>query len=661
MVGKPRHVCRLIFLATAVTLAAPPPSANAQDDHANGASGSTVIRSGQSIPGAIESPGDRDVFRLTATSGAEYRVETTRLANGMDSLLDLYDPRGQHVTRDDDGGDGYASKITFTATEDGTYYLLVSHYDKNAGTGTYALEAERLGAAPAAAPAPSTASTTTAPTPAGDGLTLSSVAFDPKLEATDWEAISRVTGSGTYSATLTVRRGNTRVATLISSATRTRGRTYRDSWDGMDSSGDVVPPGTYSVRLEDGSARHEQTLHIVRLGVRSVTFLGDDRVPLAYHRVAGASGGVLPLDTLGAAWTLNLSAHSAGCLDASTGRALSGAAPWQGLDAPPRTSSGSVRQRGRSLPVAYVQGSTPRVRLLLGDSASDSGSEVACGYPISGQPLRVVVSVGGSPTDASGEVTPGGQATVDLGSLPRGVGKRSLSLRLTFQVRQGGAWQDVPGFQETRHTIYTVIAKPSTTMLPDGTPWVAGLDLVSGWAGGNATSWSAVLDACVRGVNGSGLRYDVNYGAPAYTQGSVLEDPWLDLESFLDGHGNGEIVNCLDCAGLVSKLAAQAGVDSNVVIIGYNFDLNWLRGIGWQSFTHSLFGGSHGFSYHAVASGDRGRTVHDACLSVDDDSRPWSAPHTEGLPLGMPYDHYQDQLSPDLVPIQELGRAKVIR
>ena len=187
-------------------------------------------------------------------------------------------------------------------------------------------------------------------------------------------------------------------------------------------------------------------------------------------------------------------------------------------------------------------------------------------------------------------------------------------------------------------------------MIPDATPWVAALDLVARWSNGAATSRSGVLSAAVRGVNQSGLRYDVNTGAPAYTWGSQLQSPSVDLSAFLDGFANGRIVNCLDCAGLVSKLAAQAGADSNVVIIGWGFRLYWLRGIGYSSYTNSLFGGSHAFSYHAFASGDGASTVHDACLSVDDDSRPWSAPHREGLPLGMDYDHYRDQLSPDNVP-----------
>jgi hypothetical protein len=164
----------------------------------------------------------------------------------------------------------------------------------------------------------------------------------------------------------------------------------------------------------------------------------------------------------------------------------------------------------------------------------------------------------------------------------------------------------------------------------------------------------------VQGVNSQfGLRYDVNYGAPAYTGGFDLHRPTVDLDGFLQGQSNGRVVNCLDCAGLVSKLGAQAGADGHVAVMGWYFDLHWLRGIGWADFTNALFGGNHGFSYHAVVSADGGQTIHDACLSVDADVRPWSPPHTEGLPTGMPWTTYRDQLTPDPISIQDLGRATV--
>jgi hypothetical protein len=647
-----------VLLAVLASFLASP--ASAQDDHSNTANGATPLSDqGVSVPGAIEQAGDWDVFRLDATRGRDYVLTTARLAGGMDSILDLYTPAGQHLERNDDFGGSYASQISFNATETAAYWVVVSHYDRQGGTGSYSVSATRAGvAAPAAAPVAATG-----PSPAAvgtNGVTLSSAVLDPKLTDVSWSVTTRSAGSRSYTAAVSIYQGSQRVVSLAG-GTRQPGRTYTDAWDGRDASGDFVAPGTYSVRFEADGVRSETELYVVRLGARSLEFVGRERVSLAFHRGSSSGWGssALPVDSLGAAWTLNLSAHSAGCLDASTDVPLSGPAPWAGLDRPPTTSSGSARQRGRSLPVAYLGGGTLRVRLRLGASASSGGSEVSCGYPISGRPLRAVTSLGAGTLDASSEIQPDGHVTLDVVAVPSGVGKFALDLQLRFQSFDGSAWEDVPGYQLTRSTVYTVVGRPTSSMVPNATPWVAAVDLVADWSGGQATDGAGVLSACVRGVNTAGLRYDINYGASVYASGGALHNPSVDLGAFLDNHANGNVVNCSDCASLVSSLAAQVGAPSNVVVIGWNFDLNWLRGIGYSNFTHSLFGGNHAFSYHAWVSDTGGQNVYDACLSVDDDNRPWSAPHAEGLPQGMSWSHYRDQLCPTNVRIQAVGDATV--
>ena len=162
----------------------------------------------------------------------------------------------------------------------------------------------------------------------------------------------------------------------------------------------------------------------------------------------------------------------------------------------------------------------------------------------------------------------------------------------------------------------------------------------------------------MRGVNGDlGLRYDADQGAPAYTDGWELENPQLDLDAFLDGLDNGRVVNCLDCASIVSKLAAQLGIQTQIAILGWDFRLNFLRGIGFGQFTSELFGGYHAFSYHAVATLDQGRTIDDACLELDDDARPYAAPFSARLPTGIDFNRYRQQLSPDAFRLRDLGRA----
>ena len=162
--------------------------------------------------------------------------------------------------------------------------------------------------------------------------------------------------------------------------------------------------------------------------------------------------------------------------------------------------------------------------------------------------------------------------------------------------------------------------------------------------GGAPLDRVALLSALVRGVNGQqGLVYDDVTGAAVYTDMAY----WFELASYLEGQRHGRVINCTDAGSLVTALGNHCGVEARVVTIGWNFQLHWIRGIGGTQFIHDLFGGWHAFSYHDFASLDRGFTVHDACLSVDGDGQPWSAPFSERLPQGMSLDPYLRALSPD--------------
>jgi hypothetical protein len=55
-------------------------------------------------------------------------------------VLDLYDRTGQSLTQNDDSGNGLASRIVYTATYTGYYYLGAGGYH-DAQTGSYRLAA----------------------------------------------------------------------------------------------------------------------------------------------------------------------------------------------------------------------------------------------------------------------------------------------------------------------------------------------------------------------------------------------------------------------------------------------------------------------------------------------------------------------------------------
>ena len=86
------------------------------------------------------------------------------------------------------------------------------------------------------------------------------------------------------------------------------------------------------------------------------------------------------------------------------------------------------------------------------------------------------------------------------------------------------------------------------------------------------------------------------------------------------------------------------------------FHLNPILGIGssvWQPACHGIDGWADGFGYHEVAwTGACGSSdnVYDACLQVDGDADPTTAPHTALLPVNMRFGNpgdmqYRDRLT----------------
>jgi hypothetical protein len=76
---------------------------------------------------------DVDYVSFSAQVGVEYTIETGDLEGDCDTVIYLYDEDGIELDYDDDGGDGYASRIVWTAPSSGTYYVLIEEYQGGAG------------------------------------------------------------------------------------------------------------------------------------------------------------------------------------------------------------------------------------------------------------------------------------------------------------------------------------------------------------------------------------------------------------------------------------------------------------------------------------------------------------------------------------------------
>jgi|GEM_PF-4505342 len=115
----------------------PPP-----DDFGNTpATAAYLMIGGSGTPGQIGAAGDVDYFYVNCALAYTYSVSTSSLAGGMDSVLTVYQPNGATVVGENDNVDGgLASRLRWTATMGGRYYVRVRHASTT-GTGTYRIAA----------------------------------------------------------------------------------------------------------------------------------------------------------------------------------------------------------------------------------------------------------------------------------------------------------------------------------------------------------------------------------------------------------------------------------------------------------------------------------------------------------------------------------------
>jgi hypothetical protein len=653
----------ILFLATAGLAAAGPIS-----------SPTPVKTDGTPVNGAVSAPGTEDWFAFDATAGGQYVASTIALSHGMDTVLRVLDPSGALVGQDDDSGGNLASKLSFTASANGRYTIGVRHYWSQK-TGTFKV---KVVGPPPAAPTPTPPPPPPSPTlPSATAIAVDGpLVFDPRLEDGNGGLVGSMTitcladgPASTYQARVIILDAASATRrTLLAGDTRTSATPFTLTWDGTDDQGRAVAPGAYVIRFDAGSTfagTADRAVDLVRLGARSLRFLDDGangtRVPVSYHAMNNQPRSYFAVDSGGPQWTLPASPLGDGALDDATGAALAGPTPWTNLGSPPLDSGGHVLAKGRSLPVAYTGGATMHVEAWLGDRAfgGSAAAGALCGYPIANVPLRV--SAGAA---ASVPVSPGDKVTLEVATtLQVGLGKRARTVELRFEYEENGAWKPVAGLQTAQVLVYTLLggSKLSTSGGPATDarelPFVAAVDEVAGWT--STSDPNAVLETVTRTINSSkGLTYDVVSGSSQYADGSSLNTPDLAFSEFLSGKSRGSIVNCSDCASLVSVYSRNVGVDCEIYILGWDFPLNYIKGIGQTDWKQAVFtNGISSFYYHAVASATSGNTIWDACLAVDDGPNPGQVePRVEVLPVDMPYAHYKQKLTSGSFDRQSHGR-----
>jgi len=94
------------------------------NDNYDGAS--VVQTDGTLVSNLFDIATDEDWFKFDAVAGIKYSIQTTNLAAGADTALEIYDTDGLTLlASNDNGGGGNASSLTWQAPQDGVYFARI--------------------------------------------------------------------------------------------------------------------------------------------------------------------------------------------------------------------------------------------------------------------------------------------------------------------------------------------------------------------------------------------------------------------------------------------------------------------------------------------------------------------------------------------------------
>ena len=113
------------------------------DDYADNTGTQGRIAVGESVTGDIETGEDVDWFRTDLTAGGTYIIDAEGQPTGQGTLSDtyiiLFDGNGTEIDRNDDGGQGFNSRLEVAASASGPHYIGVRSFGTNTGSYTLSL------------------------------------------------------------------------------------------------------------------------------------------------------------------------------------------------------------------------------------------------------------------------------------------------------------------------------------------------------------------------------------------------------------------------------------------------------------------------------------------------------------------------------------------
>jgi hypothetical protein len=230
-----------------------------------------------------------------------------------------------------------------------------------------------------------------------------------------------------------------------------------------------------------------------------------------------------------------------------------------------------------------------------------------------------------------------------------------------YQLSTATAWTDL---LSTQHRIYTLLNDPTApwAFLRVGVtnpyyPWTEALDLACTWARGATASIQAarMITSAINTL--SGFSYEAATGGGVYTAPNPFGISFFNLTGFLRFANGvtpnpGGVVNCCDCATIVTTFANVIGCDLTETLLApargstlTSFTCNKIITLNSTAGWAYPFPPANAFSYHEVAVPNPmlPSVIFDACLKVDSGDNPWdwtnpTVTHTAVLPAGMDFD-----------------------
>jgi len=404
---------------------------------------------------------------------------------------------------------------------------------------------------------------------------------------------------------------------------------YKVIWDGLDSAGNLASCGKYKIKLfvKDKNtvvAESESSLiKIIRIGVTEISF--KETIPCKFYDYVKESNTwkKINFDIPDIHWKIE-------SLNDTSNKT-------------PRTEPVSSNEnqssdaKNYSYPICYIKGEKLKCSVTMAGSNYEKADNIRI----------IVVEATKFESKNNENIDPGMSvelSATDKNNLPSEITMLSeYILDFVFEYKnQEGVWKKIGIQKNKNHIVFTILDKPVEPW-GDGSapekcrPWVSVLKRLCGnWAKGQTDKDSAA-SLMVEKAFKSGFKYDTTQGASFYTTGTnQMYVELLMWNNKLDNKPDrGELVNCTDCASIVTSLANMVGCE----LYSSRFDNSqgggfWCHKVisigvpGWKYPFEDHYGGTKGgFSYHEIGwKGSCSETddIFDACLKValDPDTKP---------------------------------------